>query len=102
MTPYWVANIAVWTIALLIALRGAVIAAWSRPGTVRRGDPMRLGVFLVSSLFIAYPLRWIIAADNESLRKAISVVGVATGCYIIRLMYSYGRGEVINGEASNV
>lgn len=98
MTPFWIANVAVWTIALLIALRGAVVAAIRRKGTVRRGDPMRLGTFLVASLFIAYPLRWLLAADNVQLWKAISVVGVATGCYVIRLMDSYGRGPILSEE----
>jgi hypothetical protein len=101
MTPYWLANIAVWTVALVIALRGAVAAAWRKKGAVRRGDPMRLAVFLVSSLFIAYPMRWLFAPGSLELRQAISVVGVVTGCYVIRLMYSYGRGGVINAEPSD-
>lgn len=91
MSVFWIANLAVWSVAALVSARGAWAAITNRE--VRKGDPMRLATFLVSMLFVGQVLRWLLAADNLDLWKALYVLGAATGCYVVRLMFAYGRGE---------
>ncbi len=90
MSAFWIINLVVWGTAMIISAPGAW-AAVSRTN-VRSGDPMRLAVFLVSALFVGQVLRWLLAADNIDFWKALYVVGAATGCYVVRLMFAYGRG----------
>lgn len=90
MTMFWVANLIVWLVSMIVSARGAWAAVTKRD--LRSGDPMRLATFLVSSLFVGQTLSWLLAADDLDLWKALYVLGVATGCYVIRLMFAYGRG----------
>lgn len=90
MALFWIANLVVWGVAMIISARGAWAAITRRD--VRSGDPMRLATFLVAALFVGQVLRWLLAADNIDLWKALYVLGGATGLYVIRLMFAYGRG----------
>lgn len=91
MSLFWIINLAVWGVAMAVSAPGAFTSVFRRHD-VRSGDPMRLATFLVSSLFVGEVLRWLLAADNMDLWKALYVLGAATGVYVVRLMFAYGRG----------
>jgi uncharacterized membrane protein YeiH len=90
MKPFWISTLVVWIVVGIYAFRGAFSAAVF--ASHRRGDPMRLAVFLVAVIMAGGTLRWILAPDNETLWKAVYVVAVLTAIYIVRLMHAYGRG----------
>jgi len=95
MAPYWLANIIVWSVVLVVALGGAFTAAFRKRDHVRRGDPMRLAVFLVASLFLGHNLRWLVAPHWDEAWKALFVAGALVALYVLSLMFSYGRGPLV-------
>lgn len=99
MTPYWIAALVVWSGVMIYATPGAWAAAVHK--SERRGDPMRLACWLVGLIMVAGTLRWFLAADNASLWKAVYVVAIVTGAYILRLMRAYGRGTIVDQGRSD-
>lgn len=94
MLSYWAINAFLWSIVMIFAAKGAFVAAFM-PKFVRRGDPMRLAVFLVAALFVGHPVRWIWFADNLPFWKALNAAGALTALYVGRLMFAYGRGALM-------
>lgn len=94
MTPFWWTALIVWLAALIYATPGAWAAAFKN--SQRRGDPMRLAVWLVSAIMVFGNGRWLFAPLSETLWKAILVVAILTAIYVVFLMRSYGRGALID------
>lgn len=62
---------------------------------VRRGDPMRLGVFVIATIFVLGSLRWVIMPDSRTALAGIFILLIAAGIYTLHLMRVYGRGEPV-------
>jgi hypothetical protein len=90
MTGLRIANILIWGVLLIYAVPGAW-GAVSGNGT-RRGDPMRLACVATAFVMIGFSARWLLAPENVMLWQALYVLSGATGMYIIRVAWAYGRG----------
>jgi phage tail sheath gpL-like len=90
MTPYWIANLVMWSAVLAYAAPAAVAAIL---GSQRRGDPMRLATALVALVMVAGNARWLFGPTEETLWKAVLTMSFLTGGYVVTLMRAYGRGE---------
>lgn len=90
MTVLFVAAMIVWSAVLLYASR----SFWKMltGQAVHRGDPMRIGVFTTSILFVAGSLRWLAAPADMISLATIFMLSIVDALYILHLMRSYGRG----------
>lgn len=90
MTALRLLNLAVWGLLLLYMIPGAHHAITGKD--VRRGDPMRLGVGVVSIVMVLGNIRWLAAPDNMNLLAAVHILALLAGLYIALLAKTYGRG----------
>ncbi len=91
MTELRIINVILWSGVLLYMLPAAWNAAFGKQ--VRRGDPMRLGVFATSFVMISFFARWLIAPESILTWQALHVLAAAVAIYIGFLARSYGRGD---------
>ncbi|GAA4015360.1 hypothetical protein GCM10022280_12600 [Sphingomonas swuensis] len=90
MTLLYVLAVLIWGSTLVYSAPGAVSAFRH---SARQGDPMRLGVAMVSATILLGSLRWLFAPQSESLLAVVFVLSCGTGCFVLRLMRTYGRGR---------
>jgi hypothetical protein len=90
LTALRLLNVLIWTGLLLYMLPSARHAVTGRD--VRRADPWRLSVAVVSIVIILGNLRWLMAPDNALLFGAVYVLTAMVGIYKIILARTYGRG----------
>lgn len=90
MTALRILNCIVWAAVFIYMAGGAWSAASGRD--LRRGDPMRLACCATAFVMIGFNVRWLFAADNMLLWRALYVLSAALAVYIIVLGRAYGRG----------
>ncbi len=90
MTELRILNLIVWSVLALYSMPGAWGAVSGKE--TRRGDPMRLACVATAFVMIGFTLRWLLAPDSIVLWQALYVLSAATGLYIIRVAWAYGRG----------
>lgn len=90
LTGLFIAALVVWSAVLLYAGKSFWTMISNRP--VHRGDPMRIGVFATSILFVAGSIRWLVAPDDMLSLSMIFTLSVIDALYILRLLRAYGRG----------
>ncbi len=91
MTTLRLINLVLWLIVLGYMAPAAWNAAFGKQ--VRRGDPMRLGVFATAFVMIGFFARWLFAPDSIATWQALHVLCAACAIYIFFLARSYGRGD---------
>lgn len=90
LTALFLCALVVWSAVLFYAGKSFLAMLTGKP--VHRGDPMRIGVFATSILFVAGSIRWLVAPTDMTSLATIFVLSVIDAIYIFHLMRSYGRG----------
>lgn len=91
-----IANIVLWLLVAGYCLPSATNAAFGK--VVRRGDPMRLAVFVTALIMAGFCVRWFIAPNDLTLWVALYVLCAADAVWIAALARSYGRGGSVERE----
>jgi hypothetical protein len=90
LTGLFYAALVVWSCVMLYA--GSSFWKTISGSPVHRGDPMRIGVFATSIIFVAGTIRWIVAPADMTSLSAIFTLSIIDALYILKLMRAYGRG----------
>lgn len=79
-----------WGLLAVYMATGAATAAFG--SRIRRGDPMRLAVFVTAIIICGFSLRHLLDPDNEALWALLYGLSAADAVFIWRLGVAYGRG----------
>jgi hypothetical protein len=90
LTALRVLNLIIWS-ALFVAMAPGAVHAISGKDW-RRGDPWQLSVAAVCIVMVLGNLRWLFAADNDTLFALVYVLSSIVGLYKLLLARTYGRG----------
>jgi hypothetical protein len=90
LTALRILNLVIWSALFVVMLPGARQAIGGKDW--RRGDPWQLSVAAVCIVMVLGNLRWLLAADNDTLFALIYVLSSIVGLYKLLLARTYGRG----------